>query len=1023
MGHMMDEKPLGSGLTGMQEGGVAGGGRTSSRQDRRHKKILWGSVVGGVVVVGATIAVVLGATSERFGSITGATGATGATGPSAPSTSAIVGAAAAELLAKFPAKSISAGSVQLGPNVAITSMTISKNSDGSFSGTGTVTIGGSVGVNVSATITDGSNWSLTVASGTVQPFKVGTTGISVDPSTLSGTIADASGTITWNLTGTTVTWPIATGASLTTNFSLGNTCPFGDSTKCPSGDKLYLGLPSGSLAISGLPTVNLAGGVTIDGTWARLEGAANASASLSVAGASVSMSKPLLTVWRGSRSDSYDPNMVMPDTSALSNGTNLELCGNFAITVPSLVNEATGGCLRWTPNGVVLGQVGLGSGMTLSGGTAPSGTSTDIKGFGWSTLSTEDIGKISLPDGGIPGAISFSGVATKLFPSTLSLGGKANLPGLVGSALGLGSNPLSINVTGQVTSNSIALQGTVPVTINFGNEPFKVSVQQMTLGLSAGVGQGLSMTLGTQSDVTLGYGSSARVVKSSLTLQAATAPAVGFTLSLSAIGTPGGGDTMDGLTPSTRLAHPSQATFLIPDMMGIGGLNLWSLTGQIGFQGGSPSLAYASTSYMDPNGSTTKSVMACTGTCDDTDWLLGNLGFDISYTNPCFAYSFTSNPGGGSLAIDGGVMKASNFQVGISPNGCSINAGGTTLSLPEAFAGFSFTAQFGSATVNVATQVSADGFVFKTSITNLTLGGFTLNNMSLNVKVTAASSQVNFDAVAGVVNFGAFAFHADMGYDPSGMNWNVTGDICTDTSSNHQYCDPASIAGGLGAQTSGPTSSEQLRDTSGNTPTSSSQQAGFKLIKLHFQQSGSVSSDPSSCATLNTAVDGVFTLSKSTYTLLGPGDNAKLPDGTTFGGSSLNINCKGIVSAGFGISFEHTSSYTSGSTKKTLLLSWANDRLQGSYSVQMYRHLDVDKKKCCGGYYHYNEDVYFSINVGVVISSTYASFSLSCHIDTGRLNGWLSFFLDTTGDFVGGVRISVDVPWSDSTYHVDWGNL
>lgn len=1017
----MDEKPLGSGLTGMQEGGVAGGGRTSSRQDRRHKKILWGSIVGGVVVVGATIAVVLGATSERFGSITGASGATGVTGASAPSTSAIVGAAAAELLAKFPAKSISAGSVQLGDNVAVTSMTVAKNSDGSFSGTGTVTIGGSIGVNVSATITDGSNWSLTVASGSVQPFKVGTTGISVDPSTLSGTISDAGGTITWNLTGTTVTWPIATGASLTTNFSLGNTCPFGDSTKCPSGDNLYLGLPSGSLAISGLPTVNLAGGVTIDGTWARLEGTANASASLSVAGASVSMSKPFLTVWRGSRSDSYDPNMVMPDTSALSNGTNLELCGNFAITVPSLVNEATGGCLRWTPNGVVLGQVGLGSGMTLSGGTAPSGTSTDIKGFGWSTLSTEDIGKISLPDGGIPGAISFSGVATKLFPSTLSLGGKANLPGLVGSALGLGSNPLSIDVTGQVTSNSIALQGTVPVTINFGNEPFKVSVQQMTLGLSAGVGQGLSMTLGTQSDVTLGYGSSARVVKSSLTLQAATAPAVGFTLSLSAIGTPGGGDTMDGLTPSTRLAHPSQATYLVPNMFGIDGLNLWSLTGQIGWQGASPSIALGTATYLNPLGSSTKSVMQCTGSCDDADWMIGNLLLDVSLGNPCFAYSFDGNSGGGSIGIDGGVLSATKFQIGMSPNGCSLNAGGTTVTLPKAFAGFAFSANFGTATVNVATQVSTDGFVFNAALGNVTIGGFKLTNLSLNVAINSTSSSVVFDALMGAVNFGSLALHADMSADANGMSWNVTGDICTDQTK--QYCDPAAIAGGLGAQSTGPTSPEPSRDTYGNTPTSSSQQAGFKLIKLHFQQSGSVSGDPSSCATLNTAVDGVFTLSKSTYTLLGPGDNAKLPDGTTFGGSSLNINCKGIVSAGFGISFEHTSSYTSGSTKKTLLLSWANDRLQGSYSVQMYRHLDVDKKKCCGGYYHYNEDVYFSINVGVVISSTYASFSLSCHIDTGRLNGWLSFFLDTTGDFVGGVRISVDVPWSDSTYHVDWGNL
>jgi len=958
----MDEKPLGSGLTGMQESGVAGGERTSSRQERRRKKILWGSIVGGVVVVGATIAVVLGATSERFGTITGASGATGATGvtgatgPSAPSTSAIVGAAAAELLAKFPAKSISAGSVQLGPNVAITSMTVAKNSDGSFSGTGTVTIGGSVGVNVSATITDGSNWSLTVASGSVQPFKVGTTGISVDPSTLSGTISDAGGTITWNLTGTTVTWPIATGASLTTNFSLGNTCPFGDSTKCPSGDNLYLGLPSGSLAISGLPTVNLAGGVTIDGTWARLEGAANASASLSVAGASVSMSKPLLTVWRGSRSDSWDPNMVMPDTSALSNGTNLELCGNFAITVPSLVNEATGGCLRWTPAGIVLGQVGLGSGMTLSGGTAPSGTSTDIKGFGWSTLSAADIGKISLPDGGIPGAISFSGVATKLFPSTLSLGGKANLPGLVGSALGLGSNPLSIDVTGQVTSNSFALQGTVPVTINFGNEPFQVSVQQMTLGLSAGVGQGLSMTLGTQSDVTLGYGSSARVVKSSLTLQAATAPTVGFTLSLNAIGTPGGGDTMDGLTPSTRLAHPSQATFLVPDMMGIGGLNLWSLTGQIGFEGGSPSLAYASTSYMNPNGSTTKSVMACTDTCDDTDWLLGNLGFDISYTNPCFAYSFTSNPGGGSLAIDGGVMKASNFQVGISPNGCSINAGGTTLSLPEAFAGFAFSATFGDATVNVATQVSADGFVFNAALGNVAIAGITYQNLSLNVSITASASTTAFDAVWTAGKLGNSNVHAEMTVDGQGLAASLSGSIPSFTTR---------VAG------------------------------SFELSNFTF--SGAVKLG-GSCGYLNSSVAGSLAMKSKTYTL---------------NSAVLNLDCNGLQELAFNIAFVHggtsgTMSFDYDKSAQTLTgsfgyrksVGWNKTpcagclRYSGSASGTLYMYLDVNMNNNSGAF-----------RFGGSIRGSGSSQSLNWSFETSFNTGvtWAA----GSSDFSGGVSFRV----------------
>jgi len=528
------------------------------------------------------------------------------------------------------------------------------------------------------------------------------------------------------------------------------------------------------------------------------------------------------------------------------------------------------------------------------------------------------------------------------------------------------------------------------------------------------------MTLGTQSDVTLGYGSSARVVKSSIQLTAATSPAVGFTLSLTAIGTPGGGDTMDGLTPATMLQNPSKATFLVPDMFGMGGVNLWSLTGQIGFVGASPSVAFGTTSYVDPNGSATKSVMACTGTCDDADWMLGNLLFDVSYTNPCFAYSFDGSSGGGSIAIDGGVMKATKFQIGVSPNGCSLNAGGATITLPKAFAGFAFSAGFGSATVDVATQVSTDGFEFNASLDNVNLGGFTLTSMSLNVSITPTASSVVFDALTSIANFGAMALHSDMSYDTSGMAWNVTGDICTDTSTAHTYCDPSAIAGGLGSQSSGPTAPGATYRF-GKTSDGTTQSTGFKLIELHFQQSGSVGS----CATLDAAASGVFRLSKNYYTLLGASDNAKLPDGSTFGGSRFKVNCNGIVSVGFGISFTHTSDYLRANTTatKTLLLSWADNTLQGSYSVQMYRHLDVDKKKCCGGYYHYNEDVYFDINVSVVISSTFASFALSCHIDTGRLDGWLNFYLDSTGDFVGKVRIDVDVPWSDSTYHVDWDGL
>ncbi|MFM8530357.1 MAG: hypothetical protein ACKOD2_11940, partial [Ilumatobacteraceae bacterium] len=691
------------------------------------------------------------------------------------------------------------------------------------------------------------------------------------------------------------------------------TCPFTDTTKCPSGDNVYLGLPKGSLAISGLPTVNLAGGLTLDGAWARLEGTANASASLSISGASVSMSAPSHTVWRGTRTDSYDPNMVMPDTSALTNGTNLELCGNFAITIPSLVNQATGGCLRWTPNGIVIGQVGLGSGMTLSGGTAPSGTTTDIKGIGWSSLTTSDLSKLTLPPvNGVstPGAISFSGVATKLFPSTLSLGGKANLPGVVAAALGQASLPAN-DVTGQITSNSIALQGTVPVTITFGTEPFKVSVQSLTLALAAGGGKGFSMTLGTQSDVELGYGSSRRVVTSSVTLQAATAPAVGFTLSLNAVGVASAGDTANGLTPATRLASPDTATYLVPDLFGIRGVNLWSLTGQIGWQGGSPSIALATTTYLNPAGGTTKNVMSCTDTCGPEDWMVGNLILDMSLSNPCFAYSFDSTSGTSAFSIDGGVMKASRFQIGMAPNGCSIVVGSDTIVLPKAFAGFAFTASFGSATVNVATAVSTDGFSFNASLGNVTLAGVLYKNLALAISITPSSSSTSFVAVWTVSKVGDSNVSAEMSVDSQGLAASVSGDI----------------------------------------PSFTTRVAGtFELSNFKF--SGSLKLG-GTCGSMNSSASGKLALKGGTYTL----NNAV-----------LNMDCNGLQALSFSVTFTHRSSTKSfsfaydkstGLINGDLSVSWSASwdhkpvaiKYSGSISGTATLNLDINTTTNSGSIY------------------------------------------------------------------------
>ena len=133
-----------------------------------------------------------------------------------------------------------------------------------------------------------------------------------------------------------------------------------------------------------------------------------------------------------------------------------------------------------------------------------------------------------------------------------------------------------------------------------------------------------------------------------------------------------------------------------------------------------------------------------------------------------------------------------------------------------------------------------------------------------------------------------------------------------------------------------------------------------------------------------------------------------------------SIDCSGIQTIAFGLTFTHTSNYLDGNATKTLLLEWdgPTQTLQGSYSVALTRNTHVH---VTGYTYDHQQD--FSIYVGVKISQTFASFALSGHVHSGRVDGWLNFYLDSTGDFVGKVRLSVDVPWSDSTYHVDWDGL
>jgi hypothetical protein len=597
--------------------------------------------------------------------------------------------------------------VNLAPGFSISTVTAERASNGTVTGAATVMVGRNglqLGMNMS--FTDVNNWKLSASTTNGEQFSP-MSGITIDPNTITGAITKSAGTVTWSLTGSTITWKVSTGAQLKAKFSISNTCPFSDPQKCPSSTSTaYIGMPAATLTVYGMSnTLALAGGIDVSGNWARLEGSVG---TISFEGNGISNTQ--LVVWRGSRTDSFDTSMVMPDLSSLNDGANFEFCGTFTVSVPKVTNKSTNGCARWSSQGVVLAQSGAGTTLTstmpatdTNGASVPTSVSTNVKGFAWTNL---------------PDAASFKIIDAQ---------------------------SLNFNVRGTFSATEISISGDVPVKLTIGNEPFKIDVQSLRATIAAGTSSGFTFSLGTTSNVTLGYSPNTRQITSSLSLVAATKPSVGMVLSLSAIGKKNSADSnVSGTTIASRLSRPDLATYIWPDQFGITGLNLFSLTAEIGYTAGSPVVSYTSTSYLDAEAGDTSTMLQCNGSCDPSDWMVSSLSISASYTNPCFAYGFDGTAGGSSLAVDGGVMKTSVFKIGIAPAGCSIESNGQTQSLPVGFFGFQFSAQFGSSTFDVATQLTSEGFVFDAEATNFELAGISYPSISLSVKFDSSGSQVSF---------------------------------------------------------------------------------------------------------------------------------------------------------------------------------------------------------------------------------------------------------------------------------------
>ena len=839
--------------------------------------------------------------------------------------------------------------------------------DGTITGNAVITFDtAGFGLDVGISFTDAQNWSLSTAAMTSSTWTpANLPSLTIDPSTLSGTISMTDGAVSYDIVGTTHTWNLTSGVTYVSTPELSLDCPLEES-QCPTGvDGPYLSM-NGTLSVAGIPNqLALTGAMTTDGNWARLDGNAG-----DVTFAGYGITDATLTLWHGQRTDSYDPNMDLPSLATLNNGVDLEFCGGFTLPIPGHANQSTDGCLRWSEVGVVIGQVGVAidvsGSMPSTGVSAPA--SASVKGAAWTNISANVLGSLPSHD------VIMSGVHSALANQTITLAGLASLPGVAADALNIdlgGASDFVFDVTGSVSSSGFSLSAQVPTNIHIGAEPFKTDITAITATISAERGKGASFGVGTTGAATVGYSPNTRPINTSVQLVAATAPNTGMAISVNAVGTKASGDTGgDGLSAATRLSNPAGASYVWPDQFGIKGMNLWNLTVQIAYADGSPALGYTSTTYLDPNGAQTGKVIACQGPCDSADWMVGTLGFNISYTNPCLAYSFSSGSGTSGFSIDSGTITATSFKVGVAPTGCSIQSGSTQQSLPAGFAGFQFSANFGSATLNVATQVSTDGFVFNESIDNLTVAGMKYETVALSISITDSGSNVDFTAVM-----------------TSGM-----GDM--------------SVTSSFAAASSGV--SQSLDATLSDWDWAG---GNIDIDTLHFNTSSNIPSTSSGCASFSASADGKMKLAGSTITL---------EDGST-----ISIDCNGVNKLYFDLTYVHTAS--GGSQLSEELIMEYPKVINGA--TYFFGSTDFSYKKHFSKKYrsrHFSRHVEISIGMSVTINPTTPSqsgFAFWGGFDADRVSGDLGCELPpASSDFSCSGRLRLNPSWA-GVYHYTWDGL
>lgn len=628
------------------------------------------------------------------------------------------------------------GNVSLGNDASLVAGSLDINSKtNGFTGWAQVALskGSAAAFTAGLSYQNAQEWTLTANGGATNGWSP-ISGLSIPGEAFTGTVAVTGSTTTWNVSvgsaASPLTWTAANGISLSAWYSLGNTCPVSD---CGSASGIFLSSHDGYLTgVSPSFSAATSGALLADGSWATFTATGLGTTSFTGPnGGSVTLGSPSVTLWQGSASRDAVTGLTMPDVNTSGSGVGVVFCGSFAATQVPYVGstQPAQGCVSWSPSGIVLGVTNLGA--TMPGGTATASGSGDsvsgvnvsggsIDGLAWTNLAAKPIVKIQ-------------DTALTLTAQTTSLSGTITLPGVVMQALGKPMEPTAIPATATFSDPSwtaedasFSLRATVPLqyTSNgFSLQDFFITASESGKAFSFAVGVDATYSInGTKAPVTM----SLAYAKSALRLQ------------LTATGTQGGADpdpcNCDGVNGAFQ--SPQNYSYLSNAFMGVPGMHLWSITGQLVVAAGEPGFGIGATVYQDP--SEMASIM------QGSTWLQGKFYVNLDLLEPCLDFGFTSPDPNTYLQIEGGVLEAESFHISVAPAaGCLVGndsiPGGIAVSFSSSFGGN------GNFDFDLAVDPAAGTYYESVSISDITMGGITFEDGTIVISAGPGDVSVNFD--------------------------------------------------------------------------------------------------------------------------------------------------------------------------------------------------------------------------------------------------------------------------------------